>query len=315
MNIIVTTYPFGCHDISPIKKLKESFKNDNIYFNKKGSKYSTDELHEILIKNKPDLIIAGTENYGETELNLVPNLKAISRVGIGIDNIDLKECKKRGVKVFNTPSAPTNAVAELTICQILNMLRKIQNVSNDMLEREKWNRYIGRELRSCSVGVIGCGRVGLRIIDMLSVFSVREIFIFDIVPSKMFSKINVIPTSMDNLLKKSDVITIHVPLKDEIVNNKNFITLKDLNSMKPNVRLLNMSRGGIINEEDVIKWLSNHPKATYAVDTFINEPYSDKLLKLGNAYPTPHLGSCTIKSRNQMENGAVDNLINFISKE
>lgn len=321
MKVVITTYPFGHTNAAPLKLLSDN--RISFRLNKVNRKYTKEEHLKVLIEEKPDIIIAGTEKYDKDILDLVPNLKMIARVGIGLDSIPLKECKKRKIVVTYTPDAQSNAVAELTICQMLNMLRKVQNVSRDMMEKEKWNRYIGRELSNCTVGVIGYGRVGRLVCEMLLGFG-ADIYINDIDKSK-------IPTDEDqhrkhncwyieerpkNLIyKECDVITIHVPLKDDKVDNHNMITINELEMMKDNVRLLNLSRGGIINEEDLYKWLSTHPKATVAIDTFKQEPYRDKLASLGNAYLTPHLGSCTTTSRLNMELGAAQEVINFINKE
>ena len=108
----------------------------------------------ILLSSQPDIIIAGTEQYRKIELDCCPNLKLICRAGVGIDNIDLDECKKRNIIVTNVPSAPSHAVAELTICQMINLLRRIPQVNRT------WDRYIGKEIRDCNIGVIGVGRIG-----------------------------------------------------------------------------------------------------------------------------------------------------------
>lgn len=325
MKVMITTDPFCKINKEPNDKLQSCKKITELHYNLTGKKYTKDELHKQLILIKPDIIIAGTENYDITELDLVPNLKMISRVGIGIDSINLKECKKRRIVVTNTPNAPSNAVAELTILQMLNMLRKVQNISEQMMHSERWNRYIGRELKSCTVGIIGYGRIGSIVCNLLKPFGCK--IIINDIDSNKINKMNIDLYNIDHymnfssssnvefLYKECDVISIHIPLKDEKINNNNFIRTKDLNIMKPNVRLLNLSRGGIINEEDLYNWLISHPKVTVALDSYLSEPYYGKLIKLRNVYLTPHLGSCTIQSRIDMELGAVNEVLNFIENK
>ena len=295
MNIIVTTYPFL---ESRAQCLEE------VSFNEVKRKYSNLEHIAILKKTQPDIIIAGTENYTKDILDIVPNLKMIARVGIGLDSVDLHECKKRGIIVTYTPDAPSNAVAELTLAQIINMLR---GINTRILS---WNRYIGREIRFSSIGIIGIGRIGTLVFQELSSFFPKNMLIYDIEPGKMYNLIGGIPSTKEEILRQCDIITIHIPLNE---SNKNYITTNELELMKPNACLLNMSRGGIINEKDIYQWLVSHPLFSVAIDTFEKEPYNGDLIKCKNAYLTPHLGSCTEMSRKRMEEEAVEDVLNFMN--
>jgi len=315
--ILTTLHPFSKVNNKPFQTIRLwCSTNDIQYFDlgaKLGRKPSKNELIDLLLQNKVEGIISGTEIYDQDVLEVAHNLKIISRAGIGVDNVDLEYCRKKGITVTNTPDAPSQAVAELTICQIINMLRKVQNVD---VKYDKWNRYIGRQLSDCIVGIIGCGRIGRKLIQLIKAFESPRIFVNDIDTNLMLSLENichgVIAATKETILKDSDIISLHIPLKDEHINNTDYITEKELLMMKPNVRLLNMSRGGIINEEDLYQWLTSHPKATAAIDSFKNESYEGKLKKCGNAYLTPHIGSCTESSRLCMEMGAVNNLIKFM---
>jgi len=307
---IVTTHPFGNNSDKPIKAIESIV--DKVLYNPYKRKMTTEEHAEFLLQTKPNYIIAGTEAYNENNLSLCDNLKIISRVGIGIDAIDLDECKKRGIVVCNTPDAMSNAVAELVILQTLNMLRKVQNVSTGMIGRGEWNRYVGRELSGCLVGIIGFGRIGKLVYNKIGSLTDNKILINDIEPKALIETIQAVPSSLNDIYAKCDIITIHIPLRDQKVNNYHFIGKKELEMMKPDVRLLNLSRGGIINEEDLYAWLKENKKACAAIDTFEKEVYTGKLKSLGNAYLTPHLGSCTLQARDAMEMGAVNNLERYI---
>lgn len=235
-----------------------------------------------------------------------PGLKLIIKRGIGVDNFDLEYCKQKGIIVCNTPDAPSNAVAELTIMQMINMLRKAQNVSEQVIRKEKWNRYIGRELKDCSVGIIGMGRCGSCVDDILKGFNVWPLY--NDISDTMHSN-----SSVQSILVECDIITLHIPLTDKNIDNTNFIGKKELEMMKPNVRLLNMSRGGIINEEDLYNWLKVNKKACVALDSYSEEAYEGKLCELGNVYLTPHLGSCTETSKKAMLDEAEDIKKMFLS--
>ncbi len=249
-------------------------------------------------------IIVGLEKIDSAWLDNKPDLELIVKRGIGVDSIDLTECQNRGIIVCNTPDAPSNAVAELTICQMINMLRKMQNVSEQVMRKEKWNRYIGRELQYCYVGIIGVGRIGKLVVDKLESLTKMKILINDIDSRKVWENILIQPRSLQDIYRECDIISIHIPLKDDFVNNKDFITRKHLDMMKPDVRLLNLSRGGIINEEDLYRWLKVNKKACVALDSYDNEAYEGKLCELGNVYLTPHLGSCTETSKRDMKEKA-----------
>ena len=301
MKIIVTTHPFG--DLP-----KKQLKNYDVVYNDMLRRYTSEEHKERLIKYNPDIIIAGTENYKDNVLDLAPNLKIICRVGIGLDNVDLVECKERNIKVTYTPDAPSNAVAELVICQMINMLRKMQIVSQDMKDM-KWNRFIGLDIRDCNIGVIGCGRIGTLVIQKLQGLKPRRIFGNDIIPERSHNLPRTEHLDKMQLLSESDIITMHIPHNED---NHNYINEREFQLLKDNVKLINMSRGGIVNEDLLYEWLTEHPNASCATDTYIEEPYKGNLLSLDNFYPTPHLASCTEKSRFDMEMGAVEDALNYM---
>lgn len=309
MKIIVTTYPFDKKN----NKLLKLLENFDVSFNELKKKYTQEEHQEVLKNTLPDIIIAGTEKYDSKTLDLCPNLKMISRVGIGVDSIDLKECKKRGIVVTNTPEAPSNAVAELTIAQMLNALRNIT------YEHKTWNRYIGRDLQECVVGVFGCNRIGKLVIEKLQGLKPQKIFVNDIDKSKLQNLPNCEPATKSQILTNSDIITLHIPLIEPVLyptyDNHDFINFQDLQLMKKNAIIINTSRGGVINEADLYKWLTNNTEAKAVIDTFETEPYQGKFLQLNNVFLTPHLGSCTEKSHYNMETGAVKEILNFIKNK
>lgn len=304
MKIMVTTHPYGSVNALP----REMLSHYDVYYNDVDRKYKTEELIERLRKFQPDAIVAGTEKYTPEILDIVPNLKIISRVGIGLDSIPLDECKKRDIVVTYTPDAPSNAVAELAIGQMFNMLRHSQNC-DESIRNGKWDRFIGRELRGCEVGIIGCGRIGNLIIDKMQGLKPRRIFVNDIVYEKTQNLPRCEYASKAQILSTCDIITIHIPYNED---NVDYITSEELEFVKNDVILINMSRGGIINEDDLYDFLISHKESCAAVDTYNDEPYKGKLISLKNIYLTPHLGSCTEKSRFDMEVGSAEAVINWI---
>jgi D-3-phosphoglycerate dehydrogenase len=306
MKTIVTTYPFGNPNPAPIKLLNTH--NIEFSLNPAERKYNREEHHKILRDSNPEAIIAGTEKYDADALDLCPNLKIISRVGIGLDSINLDECEKRGIVVTNGPETCTNAVAEITICQMLNVLRQVPKISNE-LKQGIWNRYIGKEIRDCNIGIIGVGRIGTLVLEKLQSLKPRRIFLYDKDVKKTMHKERAEATSLMNLLSNSDVVTIHIPLDD----NYHFIDKIALQMMKANSCIINYSRGGIINEQDLLEHIHTNGDFRAVIDTFEEEPYKGPFTREEQIILTPHLGSCTTTARIRMEMQATEDVINFMN--
>ena len=285
---LISVYPFTA-----------DVKNLNVVRNSTGNDYDQKTFEQIIKKENPDYIIAGIEKYEKEQLDLCPNLKAISRVGIGLSSIDLNECQKRGISVFNTPDAPTNAVSDMALCFILMALRKIhlQKVS------PFWEKYKGKELKNCTVGIVGFGRTGKSLKSKLESLCVNKILIHD--PYQNVPEQN--QATLRLLFEESDVISFHTPkLQKEL-------TYYDFNLMKADVCIVNTARGEIFNESDLYDFLKKAPDASAMLDVFGQEPYTKgNLLDLDNTFCTPHISSFTDISRADMESGAVQNLLNFI---
>jgi D-3-phosphoglycerate dehydrogenase len=304
---MVTTHPFGSANDLPIKHLEDH----DVHYNDVGRKYKIEEVVERLKEFQPEILIAGTEKYDSEMLDMLPDLKMISRVGIGLDSVPIEECKRRGIVVSYTPDAPSNSVAELTICQMINMLRQVQNVDRNMREK-KWTRRIGKEIRDCNVGVIGCGRIGKLVVDKLEGFKPRRILVNDIVHDKAKGLPRSEYATKMQILSSCDIITLHIPYNDD---NENYMSKAEFEILKKDVKIVNMSRGGVVDEDCLYDFLRDNPDSAAAVDTFIEEPYEGKLSELDNAYLTPHLGSCSTRSRIDMELGAAEQATNFINSK
>ncbi len=304
-NILLTSYPFCCKNDEPFKLLQKNGFTiiGSVIDNKK--KLTKEEIISYI--GNADAVIAGTEKYDSEILKYAEKLKLISRLGIGLDNIDFKETRKRKITVAYTPDAPSKAVAELTIGLMITAGRRVLNVDKD-LRNEKWNRFVGLDISNKTIGIIGLGRIGRLLLKFLRPFNCK-ILVNDIKPDTDFiKKNNLFFCSKYQIYKKSDIISLHIPLTPKTYN---MIKLKQLQIMKNNCVLINTSRGGIINENDLYNHLQYASEFYAAVDVFQNEPYTGKLCSLHNIILTPHLGSCSEHSRYLMELGAVQNIIDF----
>ena len=272
--ILITTIPFGNVNPLPLQLLKNT-PNIEYVINPIGRKLKEEELTE-LIKDF-DIVIAGTEPITRKVLEQGKKLKLISRVGIGLDSVDLKAAKDLGIKVSYTPDAPAPAVAELAVGQMLNILRRLPLVDRK-LRSGIWQRIHGERLANMVIGVIGTGRVGSKVLRHLQGFYPKRIIVNDLKPDyNLYEMYNATYVEKDTIYKEADIITLHVPLTRLTYN---LISKKEIELMKKNCSLINTSRGGIINENDLYDALSKNRIAAAAIDVFENEPYSGSLIEL-----------------------------------
>lgn len=301
--IAITTTSYGKYDEKPLKLLKGY--DFEILLNPYGRKLKEEEIVEMC---KDAIgIIAGTETLNADIIAKLINLKIISRCGVGLDNVDIDTAKRLGIKIFNTPDAPTIAVAELTIGLILNLLRKI-NPMCTAIRKGKWEKLMGNLLYGKKVGIIGFGRIGRKVGLFLATLGC-EVRYYDIRDTELeieeirdrgysFER-----SDLDELLKKSDIITIHVSTNEQIIG-KTKIKL-----MKEGAWLVNVSRGGVVDEEGLYQALKEGHLAGAALDVFEQEPYIGFLKELDNIILTPHIGSYAKETRIEMELRAAKNLL------
>ncbi|EEU8400258.1 phosphoglycerate dehydrogenase [Campylobacter lari] len=303
MKVFVSTHPFGETSENPLKLLSEN--GFNVRLNNHGRKISSQELAEDI--KDAEILIAGTEKITEEVLQNAPNLKLISRVGIGLDGIDFELCCKYNIKVAYTPDAPTMAVAELCVGLILDLSRKI-SFTDVNLKQGIWNRHMGMLLYGKTIGIIGMGRIGKSLIKLLSSFNV-SFKVCEPDPDFAFLKMyNIKLVDKEKLLRESDVISLNLPLKKDTID---YLILDDLKKMKKSAILINTARGGIVNERDLFIALRDKIIAGAAVDVFEEEPYRGKLRELDNVVLTCHMGASTIESRTDMETQAVEEAIRY----
>ncbi|MFX4284468.1 phosphoglycerate dehydrogenase [Aliarcobacter butzleri] len=303
MKVFVSTHPFGSTSKEPMKLLKDN--NFEVRLNPLEYKMSSKELAKEIKDSQ--VLIAGTEKITEEVFQNAPNLKLISRVGIGLDGIDFELCRKYGVRVAYTPDAPTMAVAELCVAMILDLARQI-TITDKNIRLGIWKRHMGTLLYGKTIGIFGMGRIGKSLVHLLSSFNVKFL-VHDINPDIAFGRLyNVNFVSKEEVLKNSDVVSVNIPLKKDTLD---YITSKELSLMEPQAIVINTARGGIINENDLYDALKEKIIAGAAVDVFEEEPYSGKLIELENCLLTCHMGASTIDSRTDMEVQAVQEAIRF----
>ena len=277
----------------------------SIRTNPVGRKLTEDEAIENLRDNVIGLI-AGLEPLNARVLDAAPSLKAIARVGIGLDTVDLAAAKARGIEVFNTPEPPAQAVAELTIGHILGMLRNISRVDRAIRIGE-WKGQFGQLLAGKTVGVVGFGRIGRKVTELLMPFSVNVIAHDPITSSASGVRF----VDLSTLLATSDIVTLHVPYT---MDNHHMIGGKEMASMKKGAFLVNIARGGLIDEDALRSSLNSGHLAGAALDCFEVEPYAGPLKDLDNVVMTAHMGTYATETRGQMEREAARRLVDHLRK-
>ncbi|MDV7340810.1 phosphoglycerate dehydrogenase [Terasakiella sp. A23] len=307
MKAVITTVPFGAIDETPLVLMKEAGLDYEI--NPLGRKLKPEEVAGVI--GSADIVIAGTERIDKAVMDQCPNLKAICRVGIGLDSVDLVAAKEKEILVSYTPDAPSPAVAELTIGLMLDVLRGVSKADRD-IRQENWHRLAGRRLSDCKVGILGCGRIGARVIKHLAMgFPGVDIWANDLLDKPELDGF-VTWADKKDILQQCDVISLHLPLTPQ---TQNLISAQELSLLKSDAVLINTARGGMINEKALADAIKNGQLHGAAIDVFEQEPYCGELAALDNLVLTCHLGSMTKDCRAQMEIEATAEAVRFMMKE
>jgi D-3-phosphoglycerate dehydrogenase len=244
-----------------------------------------------------DALIVRSQTKVRTEvIESGKKLKVIGRAGVGTDNIDVDAATKKGIVVVNAPTGNTVAAAEHTIALMLALARNVPQ-ANSRLKSGKWQReeMIGSELRNKTLGIIGLGNVGSEVAKRAQAFEMHVVAHDPFVSKDYARNLEVDLVSMDQLLKEADFITLHVPLT---AATKNLIGTKELAKLKPTARIINCARGGLIDEEAIVKAIKTGKIAGAAFDVFDKEPVTDSpLFKEDKIIVTPHLGASTVEAQ------------------
>jgi len=306
--VLITTVPFADKKRLPLELLEKE--GIEYLINPLERKLTGDELAEMVTDF--DVIVAGTEQITSKVMNSASNLRMISRVGIGLDSVDLLEAEKREITVSYTPDAPSAAVAELTIGMMLTLLRSV-HVSNSQMHSGKWYRYFGRRLSEVTIGIIGVGRIGAGVLHHLRGFGSPKVLVNDIFSeSQLEQEFDIKWADKDQIYKEADVISFHIPLTGL---TKNMVCKEDLFLMKKDAIVINTSRGGIINEQDLYDVMKEGHLSGAAIDAFEQEPYDGKLREIERCLLTAHMGSMSVDCRARMEVEAVEEAVRFLTNK
>ena len=274
--------------------------------NSEGKRYLNNDL--VAFYKDANAIITGLENIDDELLSKLPSLKLIVKYGVGLDNIDLLACEKRGVKIGWTGGVNKNSVAEMALGFMLMLSRNLFTTANQ-LKSGTWNKSGGFSLSSRTIGIIGIGHIGKELVQMLKPFNCR-ILINDITDLSDYSSSNKVESvTKQYLFQNADLISIHTPLNS---STEDMINKEIILQMKKSVFLINTARGGIINEDD-LKWaLANNEIAGAALDVFNVEPPEDsELMKFPNLITTPHTAGNSYEAVIAMGMAAIDHLVSY----
>lgn len=243
------------------------------------------------------------------------NLKAIARAGVGVDNIDVEAATRAGIIVMNTPGGNAVSAAEQTIALMFALARHIPAADASM-KAGKWerNKFVGTQLTGKTLGVIGLGRIGREVARRATGLDMNVIAFDPFIKPDRAGEFGIpIVATVEELFPQCDYLTVHTPLNDE---TRNLIDKSQIAKLKPGVRLINVARGGIYNEDALADALTSGAIAGAALDVFEQEPppADCKLLKAPNLITTPHLGASTVEAQDAVAREAAQLLIDFLQR-
>jgi D-3-phosphoglycerate dehydrogenase len=242
-------------------------------------------------------------------LDTFPNVKYVLRAGVGLDNVDVAECKKRGIQVINAPGANSNAVAEYVVATAVSAIRHFAEQRRS-LEAGSWRspEFVGQELKNKVLGLVGCGNVGKMIAHKLSTWELKEIIGYDpFLTAEQLATAGIRKVELNEVITTADVISLHVPL---IPETKHLINADSLARMKRGALLINAARGGVVDEAALVDALKAGALVGAVLDVFETEPeVSNELKKLPNVILTPHIGGYTDEANKEVSLAPVRELL------
>ena len=304
--VLIESRPFCAFDNTPMEQLKSSGMD---LIDMRGSGIQDSKFVEAL--KRVDAILCGNDLVvNDAVLDMAPRVKAIAKMGAGLDTVDIDAATRHNAIVFHTPGANNQAVADHTFGLILNVARKIIYCDRSLREnRWEHTKIMGLEIWQKTLGLIGLGAIGRCVALRAKGFQMKVVAYDPFWPTAFADEQGIEQVKLEELLKVSDIVSIHVPLFPE---TKWMIDEKALNLMKPSAILVNAARGGIVNETDLYQALKNKVIAGAGLDVFENEPPTDSsLLDLDNVVLTPHTAAFTFEGMNNMSIGVVEQLIAY----
>jgi D-3-phosphoglycerate dehydrogenase len=299
--VFVTLSTFAVHDREPMRLLEAS----GVPFKLHGTRKRI-TMPELLANGRDaSVIIAGIEPYDAATLQALPVLRCISRCGVGVDSIDLAAARARGIAVLNTPDPPTAAVAELTVTMMLALCRQLPRQMVHA-RRGEWTRLDSRLLGGRRVGLIGLGRIGRRVAELLRPFGCEIRATDPDVAPDAVPGVTLVP--LPELIRTCGIISIHAA-RDAA--SPLVLGSAEIAAMPPGAVLINVARGGMVDERALYDALVSGHLAGAGLDAYEQEPYEGPLCGLDNVILTPHSATLTVETRSAMEIECVRNALAF----
>ena len=288
---------------NPILRAELLSRYANVTFNDAGDSLAGDNLVAFLLGH--DKAITALEYIDETILAQLPQLKVIGKYGVGLDMIDMAAMRCNGIRLGWTGGVNRRSVSEMVIAFAVAMLRHFPAAHREVLSGT-WRQHVGGLLSGRTVGIIGCGFIGKDLIKLLQPWGCK-LLSHDILDfPDFYSRFNVEPVALDELLQRSDVVTLHTPLNE---STRNILSANCLEQMKPTAVLINAARGGLVDEAKLKNMLLEKRLAAAAFDVFAVEPPQDvELLNLPNFLVTPHIGGSAEEVILAMGRAAIEGL-------
>lgn len=284
--IVITPRGFAKCGLDNAKIIKDA--GFDLVYNDTGLAYSKEEFYDIT--KDADGVVVGVELVNKDYIDTHPKLKAVVKFGVGTDNIDVEYCKEKGIFVGRTVGSNARSVAETAISFVIADSKNLfESISNT--REHGWAKMTGYEILGKTIGIVGFGAIGRHVAQMACGLGMK-VCAYDAygIDKDLADSLNVQIVELDELIEKSDFISLHIPLTNE---TQNMISSKELNKMKSNVVLINTARGGVVNEADLYEALKENVIKSAYFDVFTSEPPKEDelLLTLPNFYLTPHIAS------------------------
>lgn len=292
--------------------LKALYDHPNFTVDKKSG-LSPEELKEI-IKDYDALIVRSQTQVTADLLNAAENLRVVARAGVGVDNIDIAAATKKGILVINAPGGNTIAAAEHTMAMMLSLARRIPH-AHMSTSAGNWDRnaFKGVELYEKTLGVVGMGKIGAEVSKRAKKFGMNILGFDPYLTEERANMMGITKASLDEIAEAADFITVHTPLTKD---TKGLINDDYLAKTKKGVRIINCARGGIIDENALVRGLNSGQVAGAAIDVFETEPASNQeLLSHPNAIVTPHLGASTVEAQEKVAQEVSEEIIDIFETE
>lgn len=271
-----------------------------------------ERLLKLVAQQAPRAIITGTDSITSAVLAAADRLRLVVKHGVGVDSIDIDAATSLGILIANAPDTNTQTVADITVGMILSLLRGIVR-SACSARTGGWERVVGNEVGAQTIGVVGTGKIGSEVVRRLVPFG-PTILGYDVVKNDdLVTSCGLTYVSLEEMLKRSDVVTLHVPL---LPQTRHLIGRSQFELMKDHVKLVNIARGPLVDESALEGFLRVHPKAAAALDVFATEPpQASPLLRLDNVLPTTHIGGYTFEAMERMDRICAETVVGVLAGE